>query len=146
VERTTIPKDPSAAVLPGDGASEATSRAAEIGQRAAAAIDSKRESVARGMDSAAESLHGRADRLPGGEKVAGAAHTAADAVERAADYVRDQDVSAMLADVRDAVTLREVVSGRQPVPSAADDEDFVGALRLGVPPQRRRVVRGSRLG
>jgi len=104
VERTTIPKDPSAAVLPGDGASEATSRAAEIGQRAAAAIDSKRESVARGMDSAAESLHGRADRLPGGEKVAGAAHTAADAVERAADYVRDQDVSAMLADVRDAVT------------------------------------------
>jgi ElaB/YqjD/DUF883 family membrane-anchored ribosome-binding protein len=55
------------------------------------------------MEAAAESLHSRADRMPGGEKVANAAHTAADAVERAADYVRDQDVRAMLSDVREAV-------------------------------------------
>ena len=96
MQSTSTPMDPLAAVLPGDGSS--------VGQRAAAAIDSKRESVARGLDSAAESIHDKAGRLPGGESVAGAAHTAADAVERAADYVRDQDVTAMLADIRRTVT------------------------------------------
>ena len=49
---------------------------------------------------AAAALHGKADTLPGGEKVASAAHTAADAVGTAADYVRDTDVQSMLADVQ----------------------------------------------
>jgi hypothetical protein len=56
------------------------------------------------IDSAAESLHENAERLPGGEKVARAAHTTAAAVEKAADYVRDQDLSDMLADFRQAIT------------------------------------------
>jgi hypothetical protein len=86
----------------GDGAT-ATSRAAEIGHRAAAALDEKRESVARGFDAAASSLHARAENLPGGEKVARAARSTADAMERTADYVRDQDVEAMLSDVGQVV-------------------------------------------
>jgi len=73
------------------------------GQRAAEAIDQKRESVARGMDSAASRLHARAESIPGGERVSGAVHTAAAAVERAADYVRDQDLQGMLEDVQHSV-------------------------------------------
>ena len=63
-----------------------------------------RDTVARGIDTAASSLHEKADRLPGGERVASAAHDTADAMESAADYVRAQDLTAMLDDVRQAVT------------------------------------------
>jgi len=62
-----------------------------------------RETIARGIDSAASSLHSRADNLPGGEKVARAAHTTADAMEKAADYVRDEDLDAMVEDVQQLV-------------------------------------------
>ena len=65
-------------------------------------IDDKRDAVARGIDSAASSLHERAENLPGGEKVARAAHVTAEAMEKAAGYVRDQDIEAMIADVRKA--------------------------------------------
>jgi hypothetical protein len=65
-------------------------------------IDEKRESLAQGIDSAASSLHARAENLPGGEKVARAAHTTAAAMEKAAGYVRDQDIEAMISDVRNA--------------------------------------------
>jgi hypothetical protein len=56
--------------------------------------------AAGGLDSAAAALHGKADSLPGGEKVANATHVAADAVGTAADYVRDNNVKNMLADVQ----------------------------------------------
>jgi ElaB/YqjD/DUF883 family membrane-anchored ribosome-binding protein len=81
-----------------DHGSQATSRTAEFGQRAAAAIDEKREAVARGFDSAASSLHAKAESLPGGEKIASAARTTAEAMEKTADYVRDQDVEGMISD------------------------------------------------
>jgi len=87
----------------GDGASQATSRVTEIGQKAAGAIDDKREALARGIDSAASSLREQAENLPGGEKVVKAAHTTADAMETAAGYVRDQDLKAMLSDIQQAV-------------------------------------------
>jgi ElaB/YqjD/DUF883 family membrane-anchored ribosome-binding protein len=41
-----------------------------------------------------------AERLPGGEKIVGAAEKAAHAMESAADYVRNEDWRVMLADVR----------------------------------------------
>ena len=66
-------------------------------------IDSKKEAVANTMESAASALHAKADNLPGGEKISRAAHSTAAAVETAADYVRDQDLSAMFEDVREAV-------------------------------------------
>ena len=42
-------------------------------------------------------------------------------------------------DARDAVVLRQVERGRQPVPAAADDDDVVGGLRRRVAPDRRPV-------
>jgi hypothetical protein len=75
----------------------------QIGQKAAAAIDDKREAVARGIDAAASSLHAKAESLPGGEKVARATHSAAVTMEKVAGYVRDQDVKSMLSDIQQIV-------------------------------------------
>lgn len=81
----------------------ASSTASDLGAKAADAIDGNRDAAASGMDSAASSLHAKADKLPGGEKVAGVAHTAANAMETAAGYVREHDVKSMLADVQKIV-------------------------------------------
>ena len=100
---TPTPNDPVFTELSGDGASPATSRASEIGRRAAAAIDERRDGIADRIESAASSLHQKAERLPLGETVASAAHTTADAIERAADYVREQDVQEILSDAQQIV-------------------------------------------
>ena len=83
----------------GDGISQGASRAAEIGERAAAALDDKRDAVARAIDAAASALHARVESLPGGPNVARAARSTADTMEKAADYVRDQDLKGMLSDI-----------------------------------------------
>jgi hypothetical protein len=85
-----------------DRASKVRARASDIGHKAAASIDDKRDTVARGMDSAASTLRDRAEAMPGG-KVARAAHGAAGAMETAADYVREHDVQGMITDVREGV-------------------------------------------
>ena len=72
MEPTSTPRDPLSAGHNGE-AGEVPSRAAELGERVTAAIDSKRDSLAYAM-------------------------------EDAADYLRDQDLRAMLSDVRDTVT------------------------------------------
>ena len=92
--------DPALPLNEGDGASQAKQKASEIGRKAADAVDAKRDSVARGIESAAFALHEHAETLPGGEKIARAARTAANTMEAAAEYVRDQDVQAMLSDLR----------------------------------------------
>lgn len=74
------------------------SPASEFGQ--AATIDDKRDAVARGMEAAASTIRDQAERVPGGEKVAGVAHAAADAMEGTADYVRNNDLKAVLSDMR----------------------------------------------
>jgi ElaB/YqjD/DUF883 family membrane-anchored ribosome-binding protein len=74
-------------------------KAAEMGQKVADKIDENRGAAASGLESAAGALREKADTLPGGEKVVTAAHATADAVGVAADYVRDNDVKAMMADV-----------------------------------------------
>jgi len=71
-----------------------------MGRKAATAIDDKKEALASGLASAASMLHERADDLPGGEKVARAARSTAEAMERAAEYVRDQDLKGALSDVQ----------------------------------------------
>ena len=75
-------------------------KAAEMGQRVADKIDEKRGAAASGLESAAGALRERADALPGGERVANAAHATANAVGVAADYVRETDVKAMMTDVQ----------------------------------------------
>jgi ElaB/YqjD/DUF883 family membrane-anchored ribosome-binding protein len=83
--------------------SRAKAGAAGIGQAAAEKIDENRSAAAGGLDSAASTLYEKADSLPGGESVKGAAHTAADALSSTADYVRENDVKSMLADVQKIV-------------------------------------------
>jgi ElaB/YqjD/DUF883 family membrane-anchored ribosome-binding protein len=77
-------------------------KAADIGQKVADKIDENRGAAASGLDSAASALREKADTLPG-EKVANAAHATADAVGVAADYVRENDLKAMMADVQKLV-------------------------------------------
>jgi ElaB/YqjD/DUF883 family membrane-anchored ribosome-binding protein len=74
-----------------------------MGQRVADTIDQNRGAAASGMESAASALRDKADTLPGGEKVANAAHATANAVGVAADYVRQNDVKTMMADVQQLV-------------------------------------------
>jgi hypothetical protein len=98
METPTFTKTPSP-LDDGDGLSQGASRAAEIGERAAAAFDDKRDAIARKLDAAASALNARVESLPGGPNVARAAQSTADTMEMAADYVRDQDLKAMLSDV-----------------------------------------------
>jgi ElaB/YqjD/DUF883 family membrane-anchored ribosome-binding protein len=70
---------------------------------AAQKFDEHRSAGAGGLDAAASRLHQKADSLPGGESVKGAAHATADALSSTADYVREKDVKGMLADVRKLV-------------------------------------------
>ena len=62
-----------------------------------------KESIASGIDSAANAIRDRVEALPGGARVASAAETASEAVESAADYVRDQDIEGMISDARQLV-------------------------------------------
>ena len=78
-------------------------KAAEMGQKVADKIDENRDAAASGLESAAGALREKADTLPGGERVASAAHATADAVGVAADYVRENDVKSMMADVQRVV-------------------------------------------
>jgi ElaB/YqjD/DUF883 family membrane-anchored ribosome-binding protein len=98
--------DTSAAGL-GSQISGATARvkdkAAELGQSAADTLDSQRSTAASGLSSAAETIHARADQLPGGDTVSGLAHSAADTLTSTADYVRQNDLQSMLADVEQVV-------------------------------------------
>jgi hypothetical protein len=59
-----------------------------------------KSSIASGIDSVASALDDKADNLPGGAKVASAAHATVDALQTTADYLRDQDLKGMLADLR----------------------------------------------
>lgn len=69
-------------------------------QNATSPIDGGKDRVARKIDSAASMLREKADMLPGGGKVAGAAYRAADVMETAADYVADRDLREILSEVR----------------------------------------------
>ena len=78
-------------------------KAAELGQTAADTLDSQRSTAASGLASAAETIRARADHLPGGDTVSGLAHSAADTLTSTADYVRQNDLQSMLADVEQVV-------------------------------------------
>jgi hypothetical protein len=75
-------------------------KGAELGQKVVDKIDENRGAAASGLESTASALREKADTLPGGEKVADAAHATANAVGVAADYVRANDLKAMIADVQ----------------------------------------------
>ena len=85
-------------------AADAKSKLSDFARTTAAAVDDNRSVAADGLDTAASSLHAKAEALPGGEAVTGFAHAAADRLSTTADYVRDHDVNRMMTDVKTLVT------------------------------------------
>jgi ElaB/YqjD/DUF883 family membrane-anchored ribosome-binding protein len=86
-----------------DAAAQAKEKVADLGRTAANKIDENRDAAASSLESAASTLHEKADGLPGGEKVTGLAHAAAEKLSSTADYVREHDVSTMMTDVQTLV-------------------------------------------
>jgi len=82
-----------------DMASQVKEKVSDLGQTAAQKIDQNRDKAASGMENAASTLHTNADRLPGGEKVTGMVHDAADRLNSTAEYVREHNMNAMVSDV-----------------------------------------------
>ena len=77
--------------------------AAGMGQAAAEGIDENRSGAADSLSSAASAVRDKADSLPGGATVRGAARGAAKVLSSSADYVRDTDVKSMLADAKSLI-------------------------------------------
>ena len=86
-----------------NAAAAAKSAVSDFGRNAAATADDNRGAAARGLQTAASTRRQNADRLPGGETVTSVAHAAADTLTSTADYVRDHDVSSMMADLERVV-------------------------------------------
>ena len=86
-----------------DTAAQVKDKVSDLGRTAADKIDENRDAAAGGLDKAASALHEKAERLPGGEKVASLAHATADKLSSTADYVREHDVNRMMADVETLV-------------------------------------------
>jgi ElaB/YqjD/DUF883 family membrane-anchored ribosome-binding protein len=84
-------------------AAQMKDRASDLARTAADKIDRSRSTTADGLETAASSLRGRADRLPGGDKVTEFAQTAADQLKTTADYVRTHDVKRMMTDMKTLV-------------------------------------------
>ena len=83
-----------------------------VGAKAAQRADKARVGAAAGLDTVASTL------LERGDRVASAAHSAADAVTSGAEYLRAHDVNTMMGD------LKEVIR-RNPAAS------LLGAVALG---------------
>jgi ElaB/YqjD/DUF883 family membrane-anchored ribosome-binding protein len=83
-----------------DTTREIRNKASDVGSAASDRIDKNRDAAADGIDKAASALHENAESLPGGEKVARVAHTAADKLGASAQYIREHDSTRMMADVQ----------------------------------------------
>ena len=81
-----------------DAAKSAGAKAREVADNVNAKVDETRGPAADTLESTASALRQKADKMPGGEHVANAARTAADKLQDAAAYVRQHDVTGMLAD------------------------------------------------
>ncbi|MDP9064862.1 MAG: hypothetical protein M3O06_03230 [Pseudomonadota bacterium] len=86
-----------------DASSQLKNKAAQLGQSATDKANEGRHAAAGGLASAAASLHDSADGLPGGERVSGLAHSAADKMSSAADYIKSHDVDAVMEDLQTLV-------------------------------------------
>jgi ElaB/YqjD/DUF883 family membrane-anchored ribosome-binding protein len=75
----------------------------EVADIAADKVNEGREMAADRLESAASTVHERADQLPGGPKVKEFAHAAADRLSTTADYVRSRDAARMMEDVEGLV-------------------------------------------
>ena len=78
-------------------------KVSDVGRSAADSIDENRGAAATGLEKAASAIHHTAESLPGGEKVSRLAHAAADKLSSTAGYVREHDLTRMMADVETLV-------------------------------------------
>jgi len=79
-----------------DRAADIQNRAMSAGRKALDFVDAKRETAAQGLDSAASAIHGQAERLG---RFAETGHSAGQAMEDAADYVRERSGKEMMDDL-----------------------------------------------
>lgn len=86
-----------------DAASAARQKVSDVGRQATDKIDDKRGPAADALESAASTIHEKAEQLPGGETVRSVAHSAAQKLESTAGYIREHDVRSMLSDVEEIV-------------------------------------------
>lgn len=91
-------------------AQDVKDQVAEVSRRTAAKVDALREPAARGLENTADRLRGGIDA--GITSVSRAASTTADKLQATADYIRRNDVRAMMGDVED-------VARRHPGPALA---------------------------
>jgi ElaB/YqjD/DUF883 family membrane-anchored ribosome-binding protein len=83
-----------------DAAGTAKDKADKVVGQATQTVDQQRDSVAGGLDSVAGSLRERADQIPGGDKTTHMAENAADKIQSASGYLRENDVNDMMQDVQ----------------------------------------------
>src|SRR5215472_11858313 len=95
-EYTSSTPDPTSAEPPGSFTT-LKAKAQDVGAKAAQRADRARVGAAAGLDTVASTLHDRGDR------VATAAHSAADAVSSGAEYLRAHDVETMMGDLMDVI-------------------------------------------
>ena len=86
-----------------DTAEKARAKVEEVGQAVRGKMDENRGPAADKLQEVASTLHQKADTLPGGEKVANLAHSAADKVKATAEYVREHNIQDMMGDVENFV-------------------------------------------
>lgn len=86
-----------------DAAGTAKQKVSDAGRQAVDRIDERRAPAADALESAASTIHDKAEDLPGGPAVKNVAHSAAEKLETTAGYIREHDVRAMLSDVEDIV-------------------------------------------
>ena len=78
-----------------DAASQASGKIADLGRKTVSQIDSTREPIASTLDKSASSLQET------GDSAERAAHATAEKLQSTAQYVRQNDVQAMMGDITD---------------------------------------------
>ena|ERR1700674_3862700 len=78
-----------------DVTSRVKEKAGEMAGKVSDTVDKTRDQAVHGLDRAASALHENAEEMPGGPKVVSMAHTVADGMESAAQYLRDANFEDM---------------------------------------------------
>lgn len=75
-------------------------RVSNAGRSVAEKIEETRDTAAGAMHEASQSLHRKAEDLPGGYRVSDMAHAAANRIDSAAGYIAEHDTREMFAEAR----------------------------------------------
>jgi ElaB/YqjD/DUF883 family membrane-anchored ribosome-binding protein len=92
-----------AAAFGQDLAERASGAMSDVARTATKKVDEGRSMAADRLESAASTVHERADDLPGGQRVKEFANAAADRLSTTADYMRTHDAKRMMEDVETMV-------------------------------------------